>query len=70
VQVYLGQNIFKIPPHVILEEDAVHKEQPTASNSTFVDSEEEIQTLTEKLTAVLDLRIFVFSFLILNIYVS
>jgi len=70
VQVYLGQNIFKIPPHVILEEDAVHKEQSTASNSTFVDSEEEIQTLTEKLTAVLDLHIFVFSFLILNIYVS
>jgi len=56
--VYLGQNIFKIPPHVILDEDAVHKEHPTASNSTLVDCEEEIRTLSEKLTAVLDSRIF------------
>jgi len=55
--VYLGQNIFKIPRHVILEEDAVHKEHPTASNSVLVNCKEEIQTLNEKLTAVLDLHI-------------
>ena len=60
---YLGQNIFKIPAHIILEEDAVHKEHPTASNSTFVECEEEIQTLTKKLTSVLNLHIFFCTFM-------
>lgn len=58
-QIYLSQNIFKIPPHVILDEDTAWKEQPTESSSSLRQCEDEIQTLTDKLTAVLDSHIFV-----------
>jgi len=56
----LSQNIFNIPPHVILDEDTVWKEKPEVSDSSVKQCEDEIQKLTEKITAVLHLTSFVY----------
>lgn len=52
LEVYLSQNIFNIPPHVILDEDTVWKEKPEVSDSSVKQCEDEIQKLTEKITAL------------------
>jgi len=48
----LSQNIFNVPPHIILDEDASRKEHPAARAASLKQCEDEIHELTEKISEV------------------